>query len=150
MENWNHVPAYSTLITVKRVFVYTRKMFALKTEVLGQSGTTAATGLTSFIYLKYQNKKNIKFLSRPVLVMIQCIPFSRVKLTNIKTNRRTPWTTFCATWCKPFSNERACCFAQYISFLPVIVELKITIKSINQFFFELTLTQNKKLQQWIY
>lgn len=35
-------------------------MFALKTEVLGQSGTTAATGLTSFIYLKYQNKKNIR------------------------------------------------------------------------------------------
>ena len=34
-------------------------MFALKTEVLGQSGTTAATGLTSFIYLKYQNKNNI-------------------------------------------------------------------------------------------
>ena len=34
-------------------------MFALKTEVLGQSGTTAATDLTSFIYLKYQNKKNI-------------------------------------------------------------------------------------------
>jgi len=34
-------------------------MFALKTEVLGQSGTTAATGLTSFIYLKYQNKENI-------------------------------------------------------------------------------------------
>ena len=48
----NHLPAYSTLIAVKRVFVYTCKMFAFKTEVLGQSGTTAATGLTFFIYLK--------------------------------------------------------------------------------------------------
>ena len=34
-------------------------MFAPKTEVLGQSGTTVATGLTSFVYLKYQNKNNI-------------------------------------------------------------------------------------------
>ena len=42
---------------MKRVFVYTRKMFALKTEVLGQSGTTVATGLTSFIYLKHKIKK---------------------------------------------------------------------------------------------
>ena len=65
MENWNHVPAYSTLITVKRVFVYTRKMFAFKTEVLGQSGTTAATGLTSFIYLKHKNNKNTDKMNDP-------------------------------------------------------------------------------------
>lgn len=40
-------------------------MFAFKTEVLGHSGTTAATGLTSFIYLKYQKKKNIHEMKDP-------------------------------------------------------------------------------------
>ena len=60
MENWEHVPAYSTLFAVKRVLFYSCKMFTFKTEVLWQSGTTAATGLTSFIYLKYQHKKNMK------------------------------------------------------------------------------------------
>lgn len=60
MENWEHVPAYSTLFAVKRVLFYSCKMFTFKTEVLWQSRTTAATGLTSFIYLKYQHKKNMK------------------------------------------------------------------------------------------
>ena len=50
---------------MKRVFVYTRKMSALKTEVLGQSSTTAATGLTSFIYLKHKSKKNTHEIKDP-------------------------------------------------------------------------------------
>ena len=33
-------------------------MLALKTKVLGKFGTTAAAGLTSFIYLKHKNKKD--------------------------------------------------------------------------------------------
>ena len=65
IQNYMYLPAYSTLIAVKRVFVYSCKMFAFKTEVLGQSGTTAATGLTSFIYLKHQNKKNIHKMKDP-------------------------------------------------------------------------------------
>ena len=40
-------------------------MLALKTEVLGQSGTTAATGLTSFIYLKHKNKENTHKMNDP-------------------------------------------------------------------------------------
>ena len=50
---------------MKRVFVYTRKMLALKTEVLGPSGTTATTGLTSFIYLKHKIKKNTHNMKDP-------------------------------------------------------------------------------------